>query len=388
MEKRPQTQKRKRRKKNMPPSIRIGIIITVVVLAAIFTGVLMAPGLKVSEVYCEGCNNIKSEDIIAAANIETGKSIFLVNVGKAEREIENNPLVKEVEVKRVLPNKICITVVERVPYAYIKCGSDYAAVDSEMKIVRLETGEASVKIAENEIPKFERDEQKEKESTDANSKKKSEETGESNDDDKSVGEETDEEGVEKSDDTNNSKEEKTEQSAGIETDGQAEVEFLQIPTVKGIELKSAKEKKDANCDDEDKLKNLITLCDALQKAKLLNMTSLIDLSDINNIRMVVENRLEVFIGNLDNIEYRAKFLAEVIINKVSAYEVAILDYTGDDVYVRARDDGKTRVKKQAKDNDEDNGNESKEDEENSENNENNENDKNNEDSEKGTNEED
>ena len=54
------------------------------------------------------------------------------------------------------------------------------------------------------------------------------------------------------------------------------------------------------------------------------------------------------LGDADNIDYRAKFMAEVINNKISAYEVAILDYTGDDIYVRPREDGKQRVAEKKK----------------------------------------
>lgn len=91
----------------------------------------------------------------------------------------------------------------------------------------------------------------------------------------------------------------------------------------------------------------------------MQKSTYIDVTDLTNIRLIIENRLDVLLGDADNIDYRAKFMAEVINNKISAYEVAVLDYTGDDIYVRPHDDGKQRVVEQKKssdtssDNDED-----------------------------------
>ena len=66
---------------------------------------------------------------------------------------------------------------------------------------------------------------------------------------------------------------------------------------------------------------------------------------MDDIRLVIENRLEVLLGKADNIDYRCKFLAEVINTRISASESVILDYRGDDIYAETRDDGKERVDK-------------------------------------------
>lgn len=58
---------------------------------------------------------------------------------------------------------------------------------------------------------------------------------------------------------------------------------------------------------------------------------------------MIEKRLEVQMGNTDNIEYRCAFLAKVVNEKISSTEYAVLDYKGDDIYVRQPDDGKERV---------------------------------------------
>lgn len=100
-------------------SLKIPVLIIVLVLAVVTTIALMLPVFNVVEVYCEGNSEVKTEDIITAAKLETGKNIFLENLGRAKRSVESITNIKSAEIRRVFPNKICISVSERVPFAYV-----------------------------------------------------------------------------------------------------------------------------------------------------------------------------------------------------------------------------------------------------------------------------
>ena len=302
---------RKNKRSKMPFSVRFGILVAVLVMIVVAAGVLMAPGFKVSEVYCEGNTILKSEEIYSLAEISGEKNIFLVGLGKAERNVKKHPAVKDVNIKRVFPNKICISVEERLPLAYVMTGGECAVIDEEYFVMKKEDVNMTSQLIKERMPAFEK-------------KDEAEEKTEKNDEEKQT------------------EEEKQSPEGETETTENG-YEFFSIPLVEGIEIKNAEENKKVKSEDQQKLDDTIKLCVALNDAELLNRTTYINVTDMQNVNVVIENRLDVRLGNLNNIEYRAKFLSEVVTTKISAYEVLILDYTGDDIYARFHDDGKERI---------------------------------------------
>lgn len=343
------------RRGRTPFSVKIGILTTVLVLAVALAVVVMAPGLNITEVYCEGNDYVTVDEIISASQIENGENIFLARIGRAEKNISKLPTVKDVTVRRVFPDKICVSIEERTPYAYIMHGSDYAAIDAEQIVLSVESGDNAFEISKNIVPPFE-NVGNESESTNFSEKSDNTDGENSKDDDvKSAGESNDSGESDNSENSENSEDsaqggngEATaeDDNAGMIADETSRL--FSIPVITGIELKDAREGREAKCGDETGLAEVMKICSALNEAGLLNRTTYIDVSDIMNIRLVIENRLDVQLASSENIEYRAKFLAEVINNKISAYERAVLNYTGNDIYVRTPEDGKNRVSESAK----------------------------------------
>ncbi len=327
MENRRRKNREKQRVKGTPSSFRIGVLIAVLVFIVASAGVLMFPALNITEVYCEGCVNTNPVDIITSANIETGGNILLANTGRARRTIAENPLIEEVKVRRVFPNKICISVRERTPAAYVMSGAAECAIINEEGIVLEIINDDRVrKIVEgNTPPDFEGKQYEEK--TDA-------------DDESAAEEETEEQ-------------EEAAETPDITEDDE---KLYSVPLVAGVEVKNIKESKTAKSTDEQKMAGVLKICGALGEAGILNRATYIDVTDGTDIRLVIENRLYVQIGSDENIEYRAKFLAEVINTKISAYEKAILDYRGDDIYVRPPEDGgdRTVIEKETSEEEDDN----------------------------------
>ena len=314
MENRRRENRKKQRVKGTTSSFRIGVLITVLIFIVASAGVLMFPALNITEVYCEGCVNTKPEDIITSANIETGGNILLANTGRARRTVAENPLIEEAKVRRIFPNKICISVRERTPSAYVMSGAaECAIINEEGIILEIINDDRVRKIVEGSTPPdFEGKQNEEK--TDA-------------DDESAAEEET----------------EVPKEAAETPDITEDDEKLYPVPLVAGVELKNIKEGKIAKNTDEEKMESVLKLCAALGDAGLLNRVSYIDVTDRADIRLVIENRLDVQIGADENIEYRAKFLAEVINTKISAYEKAILDYRGDDIYVRPPEDGGDRT---------------------------------------------
>lgn len=307
----------------------MGILITVLVIIVIAAGALMAPGLNVSEVYCEGNVNIAPEELVTASGLEIQKNILISNVGRAERNIGKLPFVEKVSVKRVFPDKICIRVTERVPAAYVKAGTEGAVVDINGVVLHKTEGYQMAGIISQYTPEPEISKEEDKPSEEE--KTETEET-----------EETESEETE----AVQSEEEEIQQSE------EPVVEYS-IPFADGFEIKDTDEGKKASASDKVRFDEVLKICEALRGAGLLERCTYIDVTNMGDIRIMIENRLDVRIGNSDNIGYRAKFLAQVINEKISAYEKAVMDYRGDDIYVRAPEDGKARVVPKETDEEED-----------------------------------
>lgn len=81
---------------------------------------------------------------------------------------------------------------------------------------------------------------------------------------------------------------------------------------------------------ENKLLELITI---LEKLDMIKKANHIDFSDISDIMILYDSRLKIKIGNTNEMEYKLKFINKVITEKISEYEKATVDYTGDKLYV-------------------------------------------------------
>ena len=68
---------------------------------------------NIKKVSVQGLDKLTDKEIISYSNIIIGENIFKTNLAKAEYEIEKNPYVKTVEVKRKFPNTILVSIEER-----------------------------------------------------------------------------------------------------------------------------------------------------------------------------------------------------------------------------------------------------------------------------------
>ena len=350
---------RPRRKTRM--SLKIPVLIIVLVLAVVTTIALMLPVFNVVEVYCEGNSEVKTEDIITAAKLETGKNIFLENLGRARRSVESITNIKSAEIRRVFPNKICISVSERVPFAYVPSDGGVALVSEEGIVLKVSDGGEAAMISNAKTPKFDTaqtdgeksDSSKTNDKKSDSENKNSDTTDDSDNKNDDSSDNNDSNSDNKSNDSQNSDKSDSKNSDSGQNDsgsdstaGQTEnADVSAVPLVSGFELNNVKEGKKAESGDSDKFNKMYELCRALKGAELLNRTTYINVENLDDITVVIENRLEVQLAKAENINYRCRFLAEVINTKLSATESVILDYRGDDIYAINRDDGGERVKK-------------------------------------------
>lgn len=73
----------------------------------------------------------------------------------------------------------------------------------------------------------------------------------------------------------------------------------------------------------------------LNELGLLKKVNRIDLTDMSDFKLKYDNRLEIYLGGYEKMEYKLRFIGKVIAENISEYEKAKLDYRGDRLYVGA-----------------------------------------------------
>ncbi len=112
---------------------RISVIVYLVI-AIVFVS-FFTPLYDVSEILVEGNTSVASEVIIRASGVTTGENIFAVDTASAKKRVSKVAFVDGVRVRRVLPDKIKISVKEGEVYAYINFIGNYVGIDHNGKIL-------------------------------------------------------------------------------------------------------------------------------------------------------------------------------------------------------------------------------------------------------------
>ena len=106
-----------------------GRVAALLLLSAIAYGswnfAMTAPYFQLSNISITGNGRISNEDVLAAAGIEERTNIFACNMTDMGRKIEEIPWVRDVSLKKILPDTLMINVTERAPFALINLGEFY-----------------------------------------------------------------------------------------------------------------------------------------------------------------------------------------------------------------------------------------------------------------------
>jgi cell division septal protein FtsQ len=82
------------------------------------------PDYQIAEIEVVSDGVLTREQTLAASGITTGQNIFTVSPARTRERLAQLPQVERVEVQRIMPNKISISIVERKPVAWITAGHD------------------------------------------------------------------------------------------------------------------------------------------------------------------------------------------------------------------------------------------------------------------------
>lgn len=93
------------------------------------------PYFELKEIHISGTDRLTRGDILEAADVGLGLNCLDMNVGEVESRLSANPWIKSVTVRRELPNRLRIGVVEKVPAYWIRQGDGLYFADSSGTVI-------------------------------------------------------------------------------------------------------------------------------------------------------------------------------------------------------------------------------------------------------------
>ncbi|HDK25896.1 MAG TPA: FtsQ-type POTRA domain-containing protein [Candidatus Atribacteria bacterium] len=86
---------------------------------------------NIKDIVIKGNDHLRYEEILYKSQVKLGENIFRLNLNKTIEFLKQEPWIKEIEIKRIIPNKIIISVEERKPSAVIYIDGEYFILDKE-----------------------------------------------------------------------------------------------------------------------------------------------------------------------------------------------------------------------------------------------------------------
>ncbi len=224
MEKPTRVQLKRRRQRRF---LRLVLFLILSILVAYF--MLETTYFNIENFKVEGINKLEKEQIINSSNIIKGENIFKINKKLLKENVITLPYVKNIEIKRKLPNTIIFKIEERIGALQTRSISTMLLVDIEGYILE------ELDIVDENLPNI---------------------TG---------------------------------------------FDLSNIILGDNIFIESNKNE-------------VVDFIGLSNEAKLLNKSSKIDMSELDNINIQLINGISVAFGTLDNVKYKLSLLNEILID--------------------------------------------------------------------------
>jgi len=96
-----------------------------------FTFIFSSNFYNIEEVIIKSNDCLSEDEIFYKSGIQLGENIFKLDLKKSKDFLMQEPWIKEVEIKRVIPNKIIISIKERKPAGIVHIGEEYFSSTKE-----------------------------------------------------------------------------------------------------------------------------------------------------------------------------------------------------------------------------------------------------------------
>ena len=122
----------------------------VVAIVILIVAIMMSPLFNIKEIKTSGNEKISDEELISLSQINIGENTYRTNMTKAKKNILENPYVKEVKIKRIIPDKVLIQIEERKTKFMIEYGGGYVYISNQGYILEISDTKLEVPILQGE----------------------------------------------------------------------------------------------------------------------------------------------------------------------------------------------------------------------------------------------
>lgn len=116
------------------------------ILIGIIVFAMLSPIFNVTEVIVNGENNVPKEEVVGLSGVKIGENIFRINFTKSKKQLKQNGYIENVNIKRILPNKVEIDIKERTTTFIIKFGNGYAYINNQGYMLEISNNKLDVPI--------------------------------------------------------------------------------------------------------------------------------------------------------------------------------------------------------------------------------------------------
>ena len=102
------------------------LIVVIVLYTSLNSGIFNSDNIEI-----EGNKYVESEYIIKALEVNNNKNIFRYNIKDMEEILLNNKYIDKVEIKRLLPNTLKVSIIEKEIVAKLYNEEIYCYIDKE-----------------------------------------------------------------------------------------------------------------------------------------------------------------------------------------------------------------------------------------------------------------
>ena len=102
------------------------LIVVIVLYTSLNSGIFNSDNIEI-----EGNKYVESEYIIKALEVNNNKNIFRYNIKDMEEILLNNKYIDKVEIKRLLPNTLKVSIIEKEIVANLYKEEIYCYIDKE-----------------------------------------------------------------------------------------------------------------------------------------------------------------------------------------------------------------------------------------------------------------
>ncbi len=107
----------------------LSIFFIVLVVMGAVVGCMFTPVFDITQIVVQDGSYVTGNEILSKFDGIVGKNIMRVNLSSIKKDVQSMPYIKEVEIKRQLPDTLNVVYEERAPYALIKYLESFLVMD-------------------------------------------------------------------------------------------------------------------------------------------------------------------------------------------------------------------------------------------------------------------